>query len=113
MNLKKIVRVIIFLYFSLYPILNYAQGAGILKGLVVESFDNELIIGAVVYELSDISHGVTSDFNGNYQLNLSKYTILNLLSFGTQFENKFPESKFQLNFVMYFSYFHSEYKQQQ
>ena len=72
MNLKKIVRVIIFLYFSLYPILNYAQGAGILKGLVVESFDNELIIGAVVYELSDISHGVTSDFNGNYQLNLSK-----------------------------------------
>ncbi len=47
-----------------------AQNSVILKGIVSDAVSKELIIGAVVYNVSDKEHGVVSDINGNYQLPL-------------------------------------------
>lgn len=38
----------------------------------MDASNNELIIGAAIYDVKDITHGVVTDFNGNYQLNLAK-----------------------------------------
>jgi len=77
MSFKKIVSYS-FLYLFLAPnsILLHAQGttsvsSGI-KGLVLDASNKESIIGAAIYDLSDITHGSTTDINGNYQLNLKK-----------------------------------------
>ncbi len=55
-----------------------AQPLGIMKGVVTDASNNESIIGAAIYDLSDITHGAVTDFNGNYQLKLKngKHTIV-------------------------------------
>lgn len=44
----------------------------------MDASNSELIIGAAIYDVKDITHGVVTDFNGNYQLNLTtgKHTIV-------------------------------------
>lgn len=78
MSLKKIIYSFIYFLSTLYSISLYAQGSGSLKGVVMDASNNELIIGAAIYDLKDITHGVVTDFNGNYQLNLTtgKHTIV-------------------------------------
>ena len=48
-----------------------AQSGGTLKGVVTDASTKEAEIGAIVYNISDKSHGVVSDINGNYQLSLT------------------------------------------
>ena len=78
MSLKVLIYPIILLYSTLYSVSLYAQGTGTLKGVVMDASNSELIIGAAIYDLADITHGVVTDFNGNYQLNLAegKHTVI-------------------------------------
>ena len=48
-----------------------AQTTGTLKGVVSDASTKETMIGAVVYNVSDKTHGVVTDVNGAYQLALS------------------------------------------
>ncbi|HTB07310.1 MAG TPA: TonB-dependent receptor [Bacteroidia bacterium] len=50
----------------------------ILKGVVRDAGTKEALIGAVVYDSSDMAHATTTDVNGNYQLNISpgKHVII-------------------------------------
>ncbi len=56
----------------------HAQGAGTLKGLVLDASDKEPVIGAIIFDAADKQHGTSSDVNGNYQLHLNsgKHTII-------------------------------------
>src|ERR1035437_9435365 len=69
------------LFFILLSLQLNAQGVPMtsgIKGTVSDASNKESIIGAAIYDLSDITHGATTDFNGNYQLRLSKgkHTII-------------------------------------
>lgn len=72
MSLKKIIYPSVFFLSTLFSISLCAQVSGSLKGVVMDASNNELIIGAAIYDVKDITHGVVTDFNGNYQLNLAK-----------------------------------------
>ncbi len=48
-----------------------AQNYGVLKGVVMDTGSKETIIGATIYDSNDITKGVISDVNGNYELRLS------------------------------------------
>jgi outer membrane cobalamin receptor len=48
-----------------------AQTTGTLKGSVMDSSSRERIIGATIYDVNDISTGLLSDIQGNYELHLS------------------------------------------
>lgn len=83
-NIQRYLREIILIVFFL-PLLIItspdtlrAQDSGILKGVVKDASNNETIIGANIYDLNDMTHGASSDVNGNYQLSLSagKHTII-------------------------------------
>lgn len=62
------------LFFTLLFIL-FVNGAfsqtGILKGTIKNMNNNETVVGASVYNISDITNGVASDVNGAYSLNLN------------------------------------------
>jgi len=55
-----------------------AQKTCTLKGLVTDYSNKERIIGATVYDVNDITGGVVTDVNGNYELHLTagKHTIV-------------------------------------
>ncbi|MFY9311126.1 MAG: TonB-dependent receptor [Bacteroidia bacterium] len=57
---------------------SYAQNQGILKGIVTDATNKELIVGANIYDLNDLSHGAVTDIDGKYQLRLNpgKRTIV-------------------------------------
>jgi outer membrane cobalamin receptor len=59
------------LFLITYSISLQAQNSGLLKGIVTDGSNKESIIGAAVYDPTDITHGVVTDVNGNYQLHLS------------------------------------------
>ena len=61
--------------FSTFPVWLPAQDMGILKGVVTDASNHETIIGANIYDLNDMTHGASSDVNGNYQLSLSAGSI--------------------------------------
>jgi outer membrane receptor protein involved in Fe transport len=62
----------IFLFvFSVYHLSIQAQGYGVLKGSVMEASTKESIVGANIYDAFDITRGVVSDVNGNYELRMS------------------------------------------
>lgn len=61
-------QIFIFLFLSSQL---YSQKYGILKGVVMDAATKEGIIGATIYDASDISRGVVSDVNGNYELRLN------------------------------------------
>jgi len=54
-----------------YSVSLHAQNSGVLKGVVKDALSNEAVIGAIVYDLNDKTHGVVSDVNGQYQLHLN------------------------------------------
>ncbi|MBI2968748.1 MAG: TonB-dependent receptor [Bacteroidetes bacterium] len=63
--------VILYLACSLFSSgLLFAQNSGTLKGIVTDASGKEPIPGANIYDLSDITHGTVSDFDGKYQLQL-------------------------------------------
>ncbi len=66
------------LVFLFFPALLFAQETGTLKGVVKDASSYETIIGANIYDMNDITHGVVSDVNGNYEMNISsgKHTII-------------------------------------
>src|ERR1035437_3660733 len=82
MRLKKTtIYSFLFLFFKLFSLQLNAQGVPItsgIKGVVMDASNKESIIGAAIYDLNDITHGATTDFNGNYQLRLNngKHTIV-------------------------------------
>jgi outer membrane receptor protein involved in Fe transport len=59
------------LFFAVHSLSLNAQSSGSLKGVVIDASTKEAEIGAVVYSVSDKSHGVVTDINGNYQLPLT------------------------------------------
>lgn len=63
---------------ALFSISLYAQNQGVLKGTVTDGTNNELIVGANIYDLNDMAHGAVSDIDGKYQLRLNpgKRTIV-------------------------------------
>jgi iron complex outermembrane receptor protein len=71
MRFKKNNFIFLYLFLIIFPASLRAQNFGILKGVVRDASDNEAVIGAIIYDLSDKSHGVVSDVNGNYQLHLN------------------------------------------
>jgi outer membrane receptor protein involved in Fe transport len=56
----------------------HAQKTFILKGLVTDNTSKERVIGATVYDINDITAGVVTDVNGNYELHLTpgKHTVV-------------------------------------
>ncbi|HWY99186.1 MAG TPA: TonB-dependent receptor [Bacteroidia bacterium] len=66
MNIKYLSFLLLFL-----PVSLEAQTNGTLKGSVSDSSSRERIVGATVYDINDISNGITSDMHGNYELHLS------------------------------------------
>ncbi len=56
----------------------HAQPPGILKGAVMDASNKELIVGATIYDVNDMTHGTVSDINGQYQLRLNpgKRTVI-------------------------------------
>ncbi len=55
-----------------------AQGYGVLKGTIMDASTKEAIIGSTIYDANDITRGVVSDVNGNYELrmNLGKHNMI-------------------------------------
>lgn len=49
-----------------------AQSFGILKGNVADASNKEIIVGATIYDPSDMTHGAVSDINGNFELHLKQ-----------------------------------------
>src|ERR1035437_4866607 len=78
MRFKKFIFLFLSLFFITRSASLHAQGFGILKGVVTDATDKDAIVGAHIYDLSDKTHGVATDINGNYQLRLSsgKRTIV-------------------------------------
>lgn len=78
MRFKFLIYFLPYLFSIPYSISVYALNSGTLKGVVTDASNNESIIGAAIYDLSDITHGVVSDINGNYVLHLNqgKHTII-------------------------------------
>jgi len=68
-----------FLYLlSLYPVLLHAQTDGTLKGYVTDPSGKERMVGATIFDITDITKGVVTDVYGNYELHLSagKHTVV-------------------------------------
>ncbi len=79
MSLKNIFTYSFLCLFTILSSLSLqAQSSGTIKGVVTDASNKESIIGAAIYDLSDMTHGVVSDINGNYLLHLSKgkHTII-------------------------------------
>ena len=55
-----------------------AQSFGVLKGSVMEASTKEAIVGSTIYDAHDITRGVVSDIDGNYELrmNLGKHKMI-------------------------------------
>jgi hypothetical protein len=70
MRLKKKPLLLLFLFLIACSVSLHAQNSGTLKGIVREAGSNEAVIGAIVFDLNDKTHGSVSDVNGNYLLNL-------------------------------------------
>lgn len=49
----------------------YAQTSPVIKGIVTDGSTKEVLLGAVVYNISDKLHGAVTDINGTYQINLT------------------------------------------
>ncbi|TAL62827.1 MAG: carboxypeptidase-like regulatory domain-containing protein, partial [Bacteroidetes bacterium] len=66
------------LFLTIYSASLYAQSFGILQGVTRDDSDKEPVIGAIIYDPGDKTHGVTTDINGKYQLRLStgKHTVI-------------------------------------
>jgi iron complex outermembrane receptor protein len=71
MALRKNIYFLLPLFIITFSISVHAQNSGILKGVVRDALDKEAVIGAIIYDLNDKTHGVVSDVNGNYQLHLN------------------------------------------
>jgi outer membrane receptor protein involved in Fe transport len=70
--------ILIIIFFLLFSFNLHAQGYGILKGEVMDASNKEAVVGAVIYDASDITRGVVSDVNGKYELrlNLGKHKMI-------------------------------------
>jgi iron complex outermembrane receptor protein len=69
--MRKIVFSFIFLACVFFVENITAQSYGILRGAVMDLSTKEAITGAAIYDAEDITRGVTSDINGNYELRMS------------------------------------------
>lgn len=77
-SLKKSAYLYFVFIFFLLSFSSYAQNYGLLSGVVLDAPSKETIIGANVYDASDITRGTVTDINGNYNLRLSlgKHTLV-------------------------------------
>ncbi|OFY84050.1 MAG: hypothetical protein A3F72_11765 [Bacteroidetes bacterium RIFCSPLOWO2_12_FULL_35_15] len=76
--MKKNLYKILFTFFIFSSAFLPAQEYGILKGEIMDAFTKEAIVGAAIYDANDITRGVISDVNGNYELrlNLGKHKMI-------------------------------------
>ncbi|MGZ4035963.1 MAG: carboxypeptidase-like regulatory domain-containing protein [Bacteroidia bacterium] len=76
--MKKNISLSLTIIFVFSSFLIYAQQYGILKGVVMDAFTKEAVVGATIYDANDITRGVVSDVNGNYELrlNLGKHKMI-------------------------------------
>ena len=76
--MKKNIQQALTFIFVFSSFLLSAQEYGILKGTVMDATTREEIVGANIYDASDITRGVVSDVNGNYELrmNLGKHKMI-------------------------------------
>jgi len=71
-------KIIFFFLFLQITCLANAQSFGILKGTVLDALTKEQIVGANIYDANDITRGVVSNSDGNYELRMSlgKHTMI-------------------------------------
>lgn len=81
MKMKNIFYLVLSLFLTVCSLSLQAQSFGILKGAVSDNISNEIIVGATIYDLADITHGAVSDFNGNFELRLKPGTHKIVCSF--------------------------------
>ncbi|MGZ4048582.1 MAG: TonB-dependent receptor [Bacteroidia bacterium] len=76
--MKKNISLSLTIIFVFSSFLIHAQQYGILKGVVMDAFTKEAVVGATIYDANDITRGVVSDVNGNYELrlNLGKHKMI-------------------------------------
>jgi len=71
-------KVILFVVFFFFCAVSYSQNTGIVKGNVKEKANKEVIVGATIQLMSDLSKGTVSDIEGNYilELDTGMHTLL-------------------------------------
>lgn len=64
--------------FSIVSFTIQAQSYGVVKGSVMDATNREAIVGANIYDANDITRGVVSDIDGNYELrmNIGKHEMI-------------------------------------
>src|ERR1035437_2911795 len=81
MKMKNKFYLVLSLFLIVCSLSLQAQSFGILKGAVSDAVSNEIIVGATIYDPTDITHGAVSDFNGNFELHLKPGTHKIICSF--------------------------------
>ncbi|MCE3279912.1 MAG: TonB-dependent receptor plug [Bacteroidetes bacterium] len=69
--MKNFIFSVFFLVISFFSETSSAQSYGMLRGAVMDLSTKEAITGAAIYDAEDITRGVASDINGNYELRMS------------------------------------------
>lgn len=76
--MKNILTLLFLFLFAGLSFILHAQNYGVLKGAVMDGISKEPVTGATIYDANDITRGVVSDVNGNYELrmNTGKHSMI-------------------------------------